>query len=198
MKQRSEKTELPSREAIALGYEQEVVSRRAMLILLFWFIVMAVVLNFFLWFVMKHYISIERGADFPTSVVKDDIGPPPPRLQPSVQHDDLPAQDMQDLLAEEDRMFSRLGWQVNPDTHAVTIPGDIVARVARETHARAASPTTLPTASPNGVNTYLPGPPSPSNTRQNGGSPQGPTPNLLPDPPGQGPQEPRTKGGREL
>jgi hypothetical protein len=198
MKSQSEKTPLPSRETVARGYEEEAVSRRALTILLFWFILMAGVLHIFLWVVMKHYITEERGADRPVSLVKDESGPPPPRLQPSVQHDDLPAQDMQNLLAEEDRMFSRLGWQVNFDTHAVTIPETVVTRVARDAQARAAGPATLPTAAPGGVNTYQPGPPPPSNIRQNGGSPQGPTPNLLPDPPSQGPQEPRTKGGREL
>jgi hypothetical protein len=194
MTQRSEKVQPPSREALALGYEPEVIRRRAMVILLAYFVVMAVVLHIFLWALMTHYISRDRAVDYPASVVEDDAGPPPPWLQPSVQHDAYPYEDAQRLHAEDDQMFAHLGWLVNANTHELKIPEAIVSRVAREAQARAAGPATLPTASPRGVNTYEPGPPPPGNTHQNGGSPQGPTPNLLPDPGGRIRRDPN--GGR--
>lgn len=196
MTQPSEKTQPPSREALALGYEPEAVGRRAMVILLFYFVLMAVVLHVFLWAVMTHYIMRDRAVDYPASIVSDEGAPPPPRLQPVVQHDDLPYQDLVRLRVEEDQVFARLGWLVNAQTHELRVPQDIVSRVAREARARAAGPATRPTASPRGVNTYEPGPPPPTNTRQNGGSPQGPTPNLLPDPGGPGIREPEPKGGQ--
>jgi hypothetical protein len=66
---------------------------------------------------------------------------------------------------------------VDSKTHQVAIPDAVFRKVQQREAVRPAGPASMPTASPRGANTILPGAPTTQNIHETGGSPQGPTPN---------------------
>jgi hypothetical protein len=170
----------PSPEALAQGYEPAEIRVRGLFIFLICFAISIVLIWVIVWYVEKAFLANERQADQPRSAIADQQPPPPPRIQPSMPHDQLPYQDLEDMRSNEDSVFAKLGWQVDSKTHAVIMPDSILQRVEQSEAARK-SASTLPTATPRGANTILPGPPTTQNTHETGGSPQGPTPNERPD-----------------
>ena len=157
-----------SPEAIKLGYEPSAIGARGPLIFLVCFVVCAAGLHVFVWKVMEAFEEHDMTSDRPQSVVAPVPGSPSPPLQPSVDHDELPQQDLEALRTSEDRMLQRWGWTVNTATHEAAIPPSIVQQVARETEARAASTVQVPaTTTGQNRNTIVPGPPPPYDTQPN-------------------------------
>jgi hypothetical protein len=81
--------------------------------------------------VMHHFTREAREIDPAQSSVEETEGLPPgaPALQPSVEHDMLPREDLAAMRAEEDRMFAHLGWM--DDKKRVTVPRALVDRVGK-------------------------------------------------------------------
>lgn len=167
----------PSPEAMQRGYEPSAIRVRGLLIFVICFAATGALLHAAVWFYQEILLKHERAEDVARSAVPDQQPPPPPRLQPSMAHDSLPFQDLQDMRENEDFVFSRLGWPADSKTHAVLIPDSIVQRVAQMQASRQSGPATAPTATPRDANTILPGPPTTQNIHETGGSPQGPAPN---------------------
>ena len=117
-----------SAEALELGYEPQALRVRGLVVFLILFALAGVVMHLFLWKVMK---IMERGAsrdDVPRSIVKSSQRPPEPNLQPSVGHDRLPYQDMEELRRREDALLQKFGWKVDTEIHQAEIPPEIVGQ----------------------------------------------------------------------
>jgi hypothetical protein len=146
-----------SGESVRLGYEPERVGVRGLTIFLILFILSAAILHGLVWVLMKYYVDRDRAVDRPRSAFTSTQQPPPaPNLQPSVGHDTLDYQDMEAMRQQEDRMFQKLGWQVDPRTHEVEIPVQIAQRVAEEALARAKAGPVPPTTTGKETNSIVP------------------------------------------
>ena len=64
-----------------------------------------------------------------TGVNAAHIPPPEPRLQPSVEHNQLPALDLERMHEAEYAEFARRGW-VDPQTHEIRVSPQIVEKLA--------------------------------------------------------------------
>ena len=148
---------LPEAEAMQLGYQPEAVRVRGLVIFVIIFVITAAVLHVGIWLLQMALESRNRAVDVPRSAVEADVTPAEHPLQPSVGHDALPYQDMEALRRQEDGMFQKLGWRVDPATHEADVPDAIIQRVAAEAKARAAGSVPATTTGRN-TNTILPGP----------------------------------------
>ena len=132
----------PSPEAIARGYELSDAGTRGLLMFVIYFILTAIVLHLLLWFLLKHYVSIPRAVDVPKSSVPAIDRFTGPNLQPSIEDNRLPQQDMRRLRETEAALFNRMGWKTDPQTGNPTIPQDIVDQLSRRS---TTPPATRPT-----------------------------------------------------
>lgn len=154
-----------SPEALRLGYEPQRISIKGLLIFIVLAALFMVVLEALLAWMMHGIERHDDRADLPRSVLTVDQQPPAPNLQPSIGHDALDYQDLEQDRQEEDRIFSRLGWEVNPVTHQVTIPGKIVQEVAEKQAERAKAAYVPPTTTGKDSNSTVPGAVPPFDTR---------------------------------
>src|SRR5436309_500054 len=97
----------PSPEALAQGYEPARVSIRGLFIFLICFAISIVLIWVAVWYFEKLLLANERQADQPRSAIADQQPPPPPRIQPSMSHDQLPYQDLEDMRSNEDSVFAK-------------------------------------------------------------------------------------------
>ena len=133
-----------SPDSLARGYEPEAVPARGIARAIPLFAVALIGLQGALWWYMKSVGTDNTDLDAPRSVARESINPPPPNLQPSVAHDSTPADDMEGLRQQEDAIFRKLGWDVDPRNHRVVIPAEIAREVAAAQRAR--RPGTSPPA----------------------------------------------------
>jgi hypothetical protein len=127
----------PLPETVAKGYEVHDLKTSWIVWCAVIFILAAIVIQLGLWYMLKAVAAHKRAVDEPQSVLIDEPPVPTAPLQPTQQHDRTPPEDLEAMRQREDAVFEQLGWQVNPKTHDVTIPGDIVQRIAKN---RAAQP----------------------------------------------------------
>jgi hypothetical protein len=146
-----------SPEAMHHGYEPQRISIRALLLCLVFFVAGMVALEALLKWMMHDVDARQDRADVPQSIFRADQQPPSPNLQPSVGHDALDYQDLEQVRRNEDQIFSRLGWEVDPATHRVTIPAGVVKEVAENEKARAAAAYVPPTTTGKQTNSETPG-----------------------------------------
>ena len=121
----------PSPEAVGQGYEPARMSARAMVWFVVSFFVTMAVIFWALHPVMHHFTREAREIDPQRSAAGETEGLPPgaPALQPSVDHDTLPREDLAAMRAEEDRVFAHLGWL--DEKRGVTVPRGLVERVGK-------------------------------------------------------------------
>jgi hypothetical protein len=122
----------PGPEALEKGYEPDDLKGSWMVWFVIILIVSGVAVHIGLWFTLKLLASSHRTVDDPRSALIEETPVPPAPLQPTQQHDRLPAEDLQAMREHEDAVFNQLGWEVEPKTHQVQVPGDVVARVASQ------------------------------------------------------------------
>ena len=129
----------PSPDAIGQGYEPARLSARGLLLFVIGFFVTMAVIFWALHPVMRHFTREAHALDPQRSVVEQPDGLPPgaPALQPSVDHDTLPREDLRALHAEEDEVFARLGWL--DDKGRVKVPDSVIERVAKRATTQAAT-----------------------------------------------------------
>ncbi len=133
----------PSPEAIARGYELSDVSIKGLIYFVVFFLLTAVVLHAALWVLLKQYVSIPRAADAPKSAVTSVDRFTGPNIQPSIEDNRLPHQDMQGLRDTEAKLFEKMGWKTDAQSGNPTIPQDIVDQLSRRYAAASATrPTT--------------------------------------------------------
>lgn len=75
--------------------------------------------------------SRPRDVDAPRSVVAG-LRPenPTPPLQPSIGHDTKPADDLVIMKRNENAVFERLGWSIDPTTNEPRVPDAILSKLA--------------------------------------------------------------------
>jgi hypothetical protein len=121
----------PLPEALEKGYEPHDLKASWIVWFVVIFIVIAALIQIGLWVLLVKLGSTRREVDAPRSVLTAQEPAPSPSIQPTQQHDALPAEDLQAMRKQEDAVFSQLGWDVNPQTHQVIVPDDVVKRVAQ-------------------------------------------------------------------
>jgi hypothetical protein len=115
-----------SREALELGYEPHGVSYRGLAYFLYFFLLTAVVLHTGLWVLLQYYDSLPTDASQPMSAVPMVNHFTSPHLQPSVEHPNMPWQDLSDLNQRTVQIFQKMGWGMDARTGAAEIPPAIV------------------------------------------------------------------------
>lgn len=115
-----------SRQALEQGYEPHGVNFRGLAYFLYFFLLTAVVLHTGLWVLLRYYDSLPNGASAPMSAVPIVNQFIRPHLQPSVDHPNMPWQDLSDLNRRTVEMFGKMGWGMDTKTGAAEIPPAIV------------------------------------------------------------------------
>ena len=121
----------PLPEALEKGYEPHDLKTKWIVWFIVIFIVLAVVIQLGLWLLLVNLGSSRRIVDEPRSVLNAQEPAPSPSIQPTQQHDALPKEDLEAMRKQEDAVFSQLGWEVNSQTHQVSVPDALVKRVAQ-------------------------------------------------------------------
>ena len=99
------------------------------------FIVAAIAIHLIVWLVFVVFRSAAGQPREITGVTEARIAPPEPRLQPSVQHNALPALDLATMREAERAELARRGF-VDEKSGQIRVPDEIVARVARMSQPR--------------------------------------------------------------
>ena len=152
----------PSPDSLGAGYETSSVNVGG----LAWFVV-ALVVSALITFpavllIKAEFLHLDEGKNKPASALtqlgKDgkplyQVPPPPaPRIQPS-QPDDAyhnPPVDLKLMLEKEDRIFQKLGWEMDEQTHAQKrIPENVVDQVVSELRQRQQASGAAPAARTN-------------------------------------------------
>jgi len=135
----------PTAEAIAArGYEPMRLGARGLRRFVVWFVLGLAATFPIVWFVLGRLTARDPGGQRESVIDADAMGATgaAPLLQPSVDHDALPREDLARVRAGEDAVFEHLGWRVDPKTGEPAVPAAVVEAVAR----RAAAATTRATA----------------------------------------------------
>lgn len=94
-------------------------------------VVLAGLIHWGLWELLKNESAKPRVIEQVRSVAPRPLGRAAPPIQPSQDHDRLPAGDLDTMREGEDRVFSAMGFIPGPDPHTWRIPDDLVRDVAR-------------------------------------------------------------------
>lgn len=121
----------PTPEALEKGYEPSDANYNGLLMFVVFFLLTAVVLHTGLWVLLNYYLELPRAEDQRRSSVPMAQRFPAPNLQPSVEHNKLPWQDLADLHRQEQQVFQEMGWKIDPQTQRPAVPADIVRELAQ-------------------------------------------------------------------
>ena len=120
-------------------HEPSTIRLRGMIWFFVWFVIIGIVLHVLLYVLYRAYLADAKKENVPITGLSGDVArsiPPKPRLQPSLDHDQLPRIDMDELQARELADFRRRGW-VDDKTNQVSIPSEIINQVMQMTQAGA-------------------------------------------------------------
>jgi hypothetical protein len=131
--------QLPSPDAVARGYEGDDLNNNGLLVFLFFFLLTAVVLHTAIWVLLKYYLAAPRAEDKAPSAVELIERFPTPQLQPSVDHNTTPSEDIAAMRSQERQIFQQLGWQRPPQSLYPTIPDQIIQELKQREAATHAS-----------------------------------------------------------
>ena len=146
----------PSAESLEAGYETSGVNIKGLVWFVVVLIVTAAVLHVGMWFLMWRYWDYDRFTDRPTSALTDaqfvnayskthgqkievTVLPPPPapRIQPSPPETDrIPSKDLKEMYEKEDALFRRMGWRIDEQSHAQSIPPQVISAVIQQERER--------------------------------------------------------------
>jgi len=134
----------PSDESLSAGYEVSAISVRGLVYFVIGLIVVAALVHLGIWFLLVGYERLYgKSARPPSALTDSNIRlplPPPPRLQPNPASANVPAADLQQMYRQEDELFTRMGWRINPQTHVpLEIPQSAIDQVIRDREQRAAA-----------------------------------------------------------
>jgi len=117
--------------AESAAHEADTLSVRGIL----WFVIFFVIANLavllIVWWMYVGFIHHDERSDVVTSaLVAEHPKPPEPRLQPSLGHENTPAEDLATMRARENAEFVRREW-MDRNTQRFAIPQDIVNKVSQ-------------------------------------------------------------------
>lgn len=148
--------EKPSAESVEAGYETSGVNIKGLVWFVIVLIVTAAVLHAGMWFLMWGYWDRASLREQPTSALTDagylkrfsdahgqDVRmtalppPPAPRIQPSPPETDrIPSKDLKEMYEKEDALFRRMGWRIDEQSHAQSIPPQVISAVIQQERER--------------------------------------------------------------
>lgn len=159
----------PARDSVAAGYEKSDVGLKGLAIFVVCLVVFAAAVHVAIWFLYADFLKVERSKDRPMSALTDSEYitaynrshgttlpvvaaplPPPPRIQPTagLSQQNTPRADLQQMYAQEDALFRRMGWAVDERTHVQReIPVSVIDSVIADERGRGQS-RSGPAASP--------------------------------------------------
>jgi hypothetical protein len=111
-------------------HESSNIRLRALVNFVVIFVVAAVVIHLIIYGIFAGFRSAVGQPREITGVTADHIPPPEPRLQPSVEHNQLPSLDLARMQENERAEFARRGW-VDEKTGAIRVPDNVAGRIAR-------------------------------------------------------------------
>jgi hypothetical protein len=100
-----------------------------------WFVIVVIAVELIVWSVFVAFRSAVNQDREITGVTDARLAPPEPRLQPSVDHNRLPATDLTQMRATEKEAFARRGW-VDEKTGEIRVPEAIVNQVVQQSQAK--------------------------------------------------------------
>jgi hypothetical protein len=104
---------------------------RALIKFTVWFVIGTVVVHLLIWWIFILFrTAVAKEERQITGVEAVRLAPPEPRLQPSVDHNVLPAADMAQLLSVERAELARRGW-VDEESGEIRVPDEIVQKLAQ-------------------------------------------------------------------
>jgi hypothetical protein len=118
-------------------HEPSAIRLRGMLWFFFWFFLGLIVLHIFLYWLYHVYLADAAKESVPITGLTGSFTrsvPPEPRLQPSIDHDQLPRIDMDAMHARDAAEFRRRGWLAE-QSDQVIIPQSIIDQVTRMSQA---------------------------------------------------------------
>jgi hypothetical protein len=110
-------------------HEGSNIQLRALIRFVVIFVAAAVVIHLLIYWIFAGFRAAVGQERQITGVTAEHIPPPEPRLQPSVQHNQLPSLDLARLHENERAEFARRGW-VDEKTGEVRVPETIATRIA--------------------------------------------------------------------
>ena len=119
------KSESPLHEASAIRL-------RGMILFFVWFTIALIVVHMLLFGLYKLYLNQAKRSDVKITELSGEVTrtiPPEPRLQPSPEHDTLPAVDLARMKERDLAEFHRRGW-VN-EAGEVAIPPQVIEQVVQ-------------------------------------------------------------------
>jgi hypothetical protein len=126
-------TEAPARSADHSHesplHESSNINLRALIWFVVIFVVSAILIHGVIYGIFAGFRQAVAQEREITGVSADHIPPPEPRLQPSVEHNQLPTLDLARMHEAEYAEFARRGW-VDPQTHEIRVSPQIVEKLA--------------------------------------------------------------------
>jgi hypothetical protein len=116
-------------------HESSNIRLRALINFVVIFVVVAVVIHVVIYLVFAGFRAAAAQPREITGVAAQRIPPPEPRLQPSVEHNELPSIDLDQMHAAEHEEFARRGW-VDPQSGEIRVPEKIVNQLAEASRAK--------------------------------------------------------------
>ena len=111
-------------------HEGSTISLRALIRFVVVFVAALIAIHLLIWVVFVVFRAAVGQERQITGVEAARLPPPEPRLQPSVEHNALPAQDLERLRETEREEFARRGW-IDEQSGKVRVPDDIANRIAQ-------------------------------------------------------------------
>jgi hypothetical protein len=106
------------------------IALRPMIKFTVWFVVALVVIHLLIWWVFTSFRSTVGQEREVTGVSNPHIPPPPPQVQPSVEHNRLPAEDLAHLRGEEEAELKRRGLlDANGSPMFTDNPEELIGRI---------------------------------------------------------------------
>jgi hypothetical protein len=120
-------------------HEGSNISLRGLIKFGIWFVTAGAVINLIIWSIFVFFRSNENRREDPiTGLIAQHVQPPEPRLQPSIAHNALPAQDLKAMREREHAEFVRRGW-IDEQTGTIRVPAQIAAQIAQLSQPRPAT-----------------------------------------------------------
>lgn len=140
-------SQAPSRRAAEPGrYERDEPSLRIASLGVAAFALLAAAVLSGMWLLWTRETDRAERADQSLSAARPTLQFAAPPLQPSPGHDVLPREDLAEMRAREDSVFSALGWKTTDG--AVAVPEEIVRQVQSRQAPNAAPTRARPTTMP--------------------------------------------------
>lgn len=111
-------------------HEPEHIRLRGMVKFVVWFVVVLIVVHIFIYAVYQLYQGEARAqTNEITGLSEARIAPREPRLQPSIERNNVPRLDLDQMRRRDIEEFKRRGWIVDEKTGEVRVPDKVIQQI---------------------------------------------------------------------